>query len=113
MHWTWYPDLQEYFTGMYSYNNNYGRPGKFLIIAVGVVVLMFVIRKIWAKRINMFLCVLIVAYAIKSFILFSGCYKGICPDKQPGIWIMLISAGVMLLASLFPDMKIKENKTES
>ncbi len=107
MHWAWYPDLEEYFTGFYSYNSNYGRPGRYLMMFATVAVIMFLIPRIWAKRINMFLNVLILAYAIKTFILFSGCYKGICPVRQIGMWIMLFSSAVMLLSALFPTLKVK------
>ncbi|WP_315814909.1 hypothetical protein [Paraflavitalea speifideaquila] len=53
---------------------------------------------------------LIVAYAIKSFIVFSGCYNGICPTKLAGLWIMLVSAIGVLAMALLPDMKVVEKK---
>jgi hypothetical protein len=49
------------------------------------------------------------AYAIKSFILFSGCYRGICPDKKTGIWLMLFSSLAMLAMAVFPDMQLKKS----
>ncbi|MBO9572353.1 MAG: hypothetical protein J7497_09120 [Chitinophagaceae bacterium] len=107
MNWAWYPDLQQYFTGFYSYNNNYGKPGKAFIILGVIAIAFYLIPRIWAKRCNMFLCVLILGYAIKTFILFSACYRGTCPEKQAGLWIMLSSAALMLIASLLPDLKLK------
>ncbi|HEX6432325.1 MAG TPA: hypothetical protein VF008_31750, partial [Niastella sp.] len=67
----------------------------------------------WAKRWNMFICAIILSYAIKSFIVFSGCYRGICPDKKAGLWIMLLSAIIMMAMALFPDIKVKEEEKKS
>jgi hypothetical protein len=55
------------------------------------------------------MCAIILSYAIKSFIVYSGCYRGICPDKKAGLWIMLLSAILMMAMSLFPDMKLKQD----
>jgi hypothetical protein len=107
MNWTWYPDLKEYFTGFYSYNNQYGRPGRVFIVLGILAIVLFLLPKIWAKRWNVFLCAIILAYAVKTFIAFSTCYKGICPEKQAGIWVMLASAGVVMVAALLPDLKVK------
>jgi hypothetical protein len=112
MNWTWYPDIHKYFTGFVSENNIYGKPGKIFIYFSSVAILFFAIPRIWAKRWNVFICTLIVAFAIRSFILYTSCYSGVCPVKQPGIWIMLASAGVILLCALLPDLKLKDKSPE-
>ncbi len=109
MNWAWFPDLQQYFTGFYTYNNMYGKPGKVFVVLGAVAVIFYLVPKIWAKRINMFLCVLVLAFAIKTFILYSGCYRGTCPEKQAGLWIMLSLSAIMMIASLLPDLKIKSS----
>ena len=111
--WTYHPDLQKVFTGFYSEGNTYGKPGKVFIFFAAIAVLFFLIPKVWAKRWNLFVCGLTLAYAIKSFILFSGCYKGICPQKKEGLWIMLFAAIGMMLMSLLPDQKVAEQKADS
>lgn len=108
MNWAWYPDIEQYFTGFYTYKNTYGRPGRVFIVLGIIAIACYLIPRIWAKRFNMFLCVLILAYAVKTFINFSTCYRGICPVKQPGIWVMLIAAVLMFVASLLPDVKLKK-----
>jgi hypothetical protein len=110
MNWTWYPDLQKYFTGFFSENNIYGKPAKFFTVLTVIATCFFLIPKVWAKRWNILICVFIVAYAIKTFILYTTCYRGVCPEKQPGIWIMLISSFAILIISLLPDLKIKSDK---
>lgn len=110
LHWAWYPDLQEYFTGYYTHGNTYGRPGRVFVVVGIVAIIFFVTPRIWAKRWNVFLCAILLAFAIKTLILFSGCYRGVCPVRQPGIWIMLAMAALMMLSSLLPDLKMNQKR---
>jgi hypothetical protein len=110
MPWAYYADINETFTGFYTYQNQYGKPGKFLtFIGVVAFVLMY-LPKIWAKRTNLFVCALGVGYAVKSFILFTSCYNAYCPAKRAGIYLVLICTMIMLVSSMFPDLKMKEKK---
>lgn len=107
--WTWHPDLNKNFTGFFSENNVYGRPGRVFIFLTAFAIIFFLVPRIWAKRWNLLVVVLTTAFAIKSFIMYSGCYRGICPEKKAGIWIMLIAALVMLVTAILPDMKLKDS----
>jgi hypothetical protein len=106
--WTYHPDLNKNFTGFFTENNVYGKPGYVFVVMSIITIVFFAIQRIWAKRWNMFICALVLSYAIKSFIMYSGCYRGICPDKLAGLWIMLASAVIMMIMALFPDVKLKE-----
>lgn len=107
MPWAYFADINQTFTGFYSYQNNYGKPGKFLFGIALLVAILILLPKIWAKRTNLFVCALGIGYAIKSYILFSSCYNAYCPQLKPGIYLMLISVIVMMIAALFPDLKLK------
>lgn len=108
--WAYYADLNETFTGFYSYKNEYGKPGKFLTF-FGLLALVFILLpKVWAKRINLFLCSITLAYAVKTFILFGSCYNNYCPEKLFGLYLMTGCTAIMLAASVFPHMKIPEGK---
>ena len=111
MNWTWYPDIHKFFTGFETENNVYGKPGKIFIYICIIAIAFFLTPKVWAKRWNVLICTIILAYAVKSFILFSACYRGICPEKQPGIWLMLVSACLTLVFALLPDLKIKDKSS--
>jgi hypothetical protein len=102
--WTYHPDLDKQFNGFFSQNNIYGKPGYTFVVLSVLAAVFFVIPKLWAKRTNIFLCAILLSYAIKSFIVFSGCYKGICPTKLAGLWVMLTAAAVTMAMTLFPDM---------
>lgn len=112
LNWTWYPDIKEYFSGFYSYNNTYGRPGIAFIALSIIAIIFYLVPRIWAKRWNVFFCAIVLAFAVRTFITFSSCYRGICPEKQAGIWIMLACAALMMVAALLPDLRLtKTNET--
>ena len=108
--WAYFPDLREDFTGFFSEQNRYGRPGKVLIVFCGVEILLFLIPKIWAKRANLFTAAVTLAWSIKSYMLYTACYKGTCPERRLGIFLVLGGAAIALAASLLPDLSVREEK---
>lgn len=104
--WTYYADLGKSFNGFFTEQNIYGKPGKvfiFLAVCSGVLILF---DKIWAKRTLLFLTAINVAYLIKTYVLFTTCYNTICPQKEYGFFVLMLSVVVLIIVSLFPDMKI-------
>jgi magnesium-transporting ATPase (P-type) len=110
MNWAYYPDLQQHFTGFYSEQNHYGKPAVFLITLAVIIFIFMLLPKIWAKRANLFLSALEISYAAKTYILFTSCYNTYCPQKEAGIYIMLFSTILIMLAAVFPTMKINKHK---
>ena len=110
MPWAYFPDLGKDFTGFFSEKNIYGRPGKVLIFFSGIGILLFIIPKVWAKRSNIFVSALAIAFAFKSYILYTSCYGGLCPDKKIGIFLVLASTLIMLVAALLPDLPVRAIK---
>ncbi len=108
--WAYYPDLQKSFSGFFSEQNVYGKPGiAFTFFAVISVLLIF-INKIWAKRTLIFFAALNVGYLLKTYVIYTSCYKGYCPEKQYGIYFLIISSIILLLISFFPDVKLNDNE---
>ena len=100
MHWAWYPDIQEYFTGFYSKHNYYGRPGV-LLSSVGILgILFYSLKKTWADRINLVFSAIGMAYALTSYLRFISSYDGFVPEKQAGIQVMIVSAIIHLLMAI-------------
>ena len=108
--WTYHADLNQSFTGFYSYDNHYGKPGKFLVFFGTIVLVLMILPKVWAKRTNLFICAFTTAYAIKTFILFGSCYNNYCPQKLFSLYLMVACTVVMLIAAGFPDAKITDRK---
>lgn len=107
--WIYVPSANLEIAGMYaSSKQNFGRPGLVnIIMSVGAAI-MFIIPFIWAKRTNIFLCGFNIAWTIRNYILLSRCYGGDCPEKKAGLYILMIASVLMLLATFFADVKMKE-----
>ena len=105
--WAYYPDLHESFTGFYSKQNTYGKPGKTFIFLSLLSIALFLVPKIWAKRMNQVLCVLIFAYAMKNYFIYAACYLGICPEIRLGLIGMLLFSLIILVSSLLSKADIK------
>jgi hypothetical protein len=103
---TYYADLNENFTGFFSEQNIYGKPGVFFVFIAIVSAVLIYLDKIWAKRTHIFLCALNLGYLIKTYILFASCYNAYCPEKKFGIYLLMFSCALLFIVSLFPDMKL-------
>jgi hypothetical protein len=51
-----------------------------------------------------------IAWAIRNYFIISMCREGECPEKQIGLWLVLLASILILIAALFPDIKLKEEK---
>lgn len=108
--WMQVPVLQSIATGMDSGGTNMGRPGKLTIFFCVLAAVLFVFPKLWAKRANIILCALAVAWAVRNFLLYARCEMGACPERKYGIYIMFFGTLLIFLATLFPDTAVKEIK---
>lgn len=106
--WTFYPDLNKSFTGFFSEENMYGKPGKVFIFLVVISGILILLNKLWAKRVLLFVAAINVAYLIKTYVLFTTCYIAMCPVKQYGLYLLMAGTVLLLIVSIFPDMKIEE-----
>ena len=104
--WVYYADIKQTFIGFYSYDNHYGKPGIFLSLFAVLILVFMLLPKVWAKRTNLFIAALTVAYGIKTFILFSSCYNNYCPQKLFSLYLVVFCTVLMLLASVFPKLKL-------
>ncbi len=111
--WAFYADLQKSFTGFYSEQNIYGKPGKvFIFFAVASAILIF-LDKIWAKRTLIFFAALNIGYLIKTYVLFTTCYAAECPKKEYGLYLLMLSCILLAIVSVLPNLKIQETQPGS
>ena len=103
--WTYHADLGKEFTGFFSEKNSYGKPAKFLLLLGGLTAVISFVPTLWLKRASLFFAGVNLAYAIKTFLMYGSCYRGYCPEKQAGLYIMLASVGVLMLTTMFPEGK--------
>lgn len=110
--WTYYPVLNETFTGFNakSFPNGtyYGKPGYFIVTITLIIIALMLIPRVWAKRINLFLSAFLIAYVLsKSHIFTNSLFKDEVVEK-PGIFLIVINSSIIMISSLFPNLKIKE-----
>jgi len=111
MIWISIPDKQIAVSGFASAGTRFGKPGLMNAMMSSIAVLLFIIPRIWSKRINLFFAAFNLAWAIRNYILLSTCQGGDCPEKHFGLYL-LIGASLLLMAmALFPDLPIQQQKT--
>ena len=108
MPWTYHADLNVYFNGFFSQNNVYGKPGKYFIIFSLICMVLIFIPKGWAKFTHLFFAGIIMAYALKTYHLFASSYNAYSPEKQPGIYALVLLTILSFAIALLPDMKLKK-----
>jgi hypothetical protein len=97
-------------TGVDSTGTTLGKPG-YLHLALTFFFIVFnLVPRVWAKRANLLVAALNMAWAVRNYFIVTTCSGGECPEKHSGIYLILVAAFLMLLASLFPDIKLKEEQ---
>ena len=104
--WTYHADVQKHFTGFFSEKDAYGKPGKFITIFCLASFVLILAQKVWAQRVLLFVAGTLMAYAIKTYILYTSCYNAYCPEKKAGIDLLLALSIIIFASALFSDVKI-------
>lgn len=105
--WAFYPDINKNFTGFFSEQNVYGKPGIIFVFVAVMSALCILIDKVWAKRTFLFFAALNIAYLIKTYILFMSCYNTICPEIRYGFILVIISSIFIILAAILPKSAMR------
>jgi hypothetical protein len=77
-----------------------------------ILVILFLIPKVWAKRANIFFAVLHLGWSIKNYILFSMCRSGECPEIKPALYALVILALVIQIMTFLPTLAIKQSNNQ-
>ncbi len=108
--WAFISSRQLTITGWDATGTSFGKPGLFSIVLCVVMAVFFAIPAIWAKRSNVFLGALNLAWAFRNFLLVSTCMMGECPEKKPALYAILVLAGILQAMALFPKMQVSTPK---
>jgi hypothetical protein len=100
-------------TGIDATGTSFGKPGYFHLLMSILFLLFNFIPKVWARRSNLLVAALNIAWAVRNYFLISACQMGDCPAKKSGIYLILITSLLMMAAALFPDMKLPEEKKKN
>jgi hypothetical protein len=96
-------------SGFHTKGTNFGRPGLFIFFTAGLALLFFLINKIWAKRLNVFVTTFCFAWSVSKYLMLSACYAGECPEKQIALYVLVFASAIMMVMSFLPKIKITEN----
>jgi hypothetical protein len=110
--WAYYPDIHKSFTGFFSEEDLYGKPGKVFIFFAVASIILIVVDKVWAKRTLIFVAAFNLGYLIRTYILYTTCYRAVCPQKEYGLYLLIFSCVLLLAVSFFPNLKVKEEITK-
>ncbi len=106
MPWVYISSIQTTVTGIRADKTNFGHPGLINIILSTVATVLFIIPRVWAKRMNLFISTFNLAWAVRNFLLITQCELGDCPEKRPGIYLLFVLSVVLLLMTFIPpDLK--------
>ncbi len=107
--WSFVAEHQLLISGMSSKGTDFGKPGLMNIFFSGIMILLFCIQKIWAKRTNLFIGAINFAWSVRNYLLVTTCYFGECPEKKIGLFALLIFAFGAMIMTFFPKIKISED----
>jgi len=111
--WINVPSRDLTITGMNTAGTNFGRPALMNLIVSSIAAVLFLLPTVMAKRANLFFCAFNLAWVIRNYIIVSTCRAGECPEKKFGLYLLIIAAVVIIIASLLPDIKIKSELSDS
>jgi hypothetical protein len=107
--WIYIPAINTTITGFFSGNTNFGKPAILNVVFTIIAITCFLMPMLGAKRLNLFVCALNLAWAIRNLLILSTCEMGECPQKQPALFVLVAMAIIMMIMSLFPKVEIKQN----
>ena len=90
--WSYIAEKNILITGMSAPGTIYGKPGLMHFVLGVFLLFFFIIPKIWAKRINVFIAAINLAWSVRNYILLSTCYMGECPQRKAGLFLHFYSA---------------------
>ena len=104
--WTHYADINETFTGFhvipFKTGNYYGKAGIPITVMATIILVLMLVPRLWAKRFNLFFSAILIAYTVRTYIVFtSALFEGEVV-KYAGIYIIVVLSFVILICSLFP-----------
>jgi hypothetical protein len=97
-------------SGIDATGTNFGKPGYIHFVLSFFYIVFHLIPKVWAKRWNLLVVGLNIAWAIRNYFLISTCREGECPEKQIGLYLVMAASVLLMISALFPDVKLTEEK---
>jgi len=110
MPWVFVAEKHLLISGINEAVPNFGKPGMFNIVLSTIIGILFIIPKIWAKRTNVFIAAINLAWSFRNYLVITACRAGECPEKRAGIYLLLCLSVFILLMSFLPSIKVPAQK---
>lgn len=112
--WVHYNSINETFNGFnvkeFATKVNYGKAGRPITIFTSIIFLFTLLPFSALKRVNMFVSALLFAYAIRTYVLFTGSLFEGEVVKYAGIYLIVALSLVLVICSIFPNLKEDEKE---
>ena len=95
-------------SGVDAAGTSYGKPGYFNLMLAGFYIILTLIPRLWARRINIFIATINFAWMIRNFLVLSRCEAGDCPEKKTGLFIFMFACLVMLFGAVTTPARVEE-----
>ena len=82
--WVYIESRQWLITGVDTAGTNFGKPAFLHFVLLPAFVLFTIIPRIWAKRWNLLIGAVNLAWAVRNYLETTGCSGGECPEKKMG-----------------------------
>lgn len=102
--WSIIPGRQVAITGFHTEGTSFGKPALFNMAMCVVMLVLFAVPAIWAKRTNLFVAALNLAWSVRNYILVSGCLMGECPEKKTALYLLVVFSIIAQLMALLPKL---------
>ncbi|MDP3394130.1 hypothetical protein [Sediminibacterium sp.] len=110
MPWVFIESKNLTITGFKAEGTRFGRPGMFIVYMGSIAAVLFLIPKIWAKRVNVFLTAMVFAWAVRNYLLLTTCSAGECPKKQIGLFLLLAFSAIIMIMSFLPKIDLSKQQ---
>ena len=114
MPWVHYNNVNLTFNGFnvtpFPTGNYYGKSGYAISFLSFLLLLGMLSKKIWAKRVNLFVAAVLAAYGIRTYIIFTSALFENELIKYPALHLVAILPFVILAASIFPNLDKKQEQ---
>jgi len=108
--WVIIPSKNIVVSGVESTGTNFGKPSYTHFVLSFFFIIFHFIPRLWAKRSNLLVVALNIAWAIRNYLLLGSCLLGECPQIKPGLYLLLLATVVIQVMTLLPKINIAESK---
>ena len=112
MTWVIVPGKEIFISGIDASGTSFGKPGYLNLVLGALFIVLTLVPRLWAKRVNIFVATINLAWTVRNYLLLSRCEAGECPEKQTALYIFLI-AGIAMFAGALLTSPGKTIKTQT